>query len=90
MDTLNKIAQRAEDIYENNHKSKMEKSHFGKFIVIDVISENHYLGNTSGEALQLARNKSPNGVFHLIKVGSPGVVKTNYWGRNESNVAWSL
>ena len=65
---IQKIAEEGAKIYEKikiNHDPK-EK---GKFLAIDIDSQKVYLGNTSAEALELARQNHPNKVFYVIKIG---------------------
>jgi hypothetical protein len=38
-------------------------------VTIDIGSEKEYLGNTSAEALELARARHPNKVFYVVKIG---------------------
>ena len=84
------IAKAAEEIYTSNHKEKLEKSNFGKFAVIDVRSGKAYVGKFAEDALGDAREKAPNGVFHLIRIGSPGAFRVGYVGRQEVNWDWTL
>jgi hypothetical protein len=69
------VSQRGEDIYKNKLKSTLEPKENGRFVVIDVASEDYFLGDTILEALESARKKYPNGLFHTIKVGFQGVFK---------------
>ncbi|MFH0886670.1 MAG: hypothetical protein V1843_00735 [bacterium] len=65
---IQKIAEKGEKIYERL-KIKYEPRENGKFLAIDVDSGNEYLGNTSAEALELARSKHPNKIFYVVKIG---------------------
>ncbi len=72
-----KIAQAGEAIYRNNFKEKYETTHQGHFVVIDVRDEKAYVDESSEKALQKAREQAPYGIFHLIRIGSPGAFKAN-------------
>ena len=85
-----RIAEKAEAIYEEKYKHDMEASHEGEFVAIDVLTEQLHLGETAEQALQTAREKSPNGVFHLIRVGALGAFSSSYGWSHESPVSWSL
>ena len=64
------IVQAGERIYREKYQQQFEATHMGKFVAIDVNSEQAYLGDTPEDALFGGLNESPEGVFHLIKVGA--------------------
>ncbi len=66
------MAERGEQIYQDKYKSAFESEHLGKFVAIDVNTEQAYIGESPEDAVELARKGSPNGLFHLIKVGALG------------------
>ncbi len=72
------IAERGETIYKEKYRQKYEEEHLGKFVVIEVGSGQAYLGDTPDAAFETAREESPQGLFHLIKVGSPGAFRASY------------
>ena len=72
------------------YKSDMETNHVGEFVAIDVLGKKCYLADSPEVALQEAREKAPHGVFHLIRVGSPGVFSSSYGWGHESSVSWAL
>jgi hypothetical protein len=80
------IAERGEQIYKEKYKTAYEAEHFGKFVAIDVLSEQTYLGDSPEQAMDLARQQSPHGLFHLIKVGSPGAFRVSY--TNNATLDW--
>lgn len=65
---IQRIAEEGSKIYEEI-KSNYDPKEKGKFLAIDIESKNPYLGNTSAEALDLARQNHPNTVFYVIKIG---------------------
>ena len=85
-----KIAKAAEEIYTSNYKEKLEKSNSGEFAVIDVRSREAYVGKFAEDALGDAREKAPNGVFHLIRIGSPGAFRVGYVGQQGTSWDWTL
>lgn len=65
---IQQIAQKGAEIYEKI-KINYEPRENGKFLAIEVESENPYLGATSAEALELARQSHPDKVFYVVKIG---------------------
>ncbi len=65
---IEKIAQDGQKIYDKI-KVKYEPAHNGEFLAIETESENAYLGKTSAEAVEIAREKHPDKVFYVIKIG---------------------
>jgi hypothetical protein len=65
---IKRIAEEGTKIYESI-KVKYDPSETGKFLAIDVDSKEAYLGNTSADALVLAKKAHPNKVFYVIKIG---------------------
>jgi len=63
-------ADRAIEIYERKYKDEFEKHHKGKFVVIDVHSEEAHVHENSAGAYQEARKSAPFGLFFLLRVGS--------------------
>lgn len=85
-----KIAAAAEKIYNERYQAEYEKDHVGKFVAIDVQDGAAYLGEFPENALQRARKQAPNGVFHLIRIGSPGAFRVSYVGEHATNWNWTL
>lgn len=65
---IQKIAEDGAKIYEKI-KTNYDPKEKGKFLAIEIESEKVYLGNTSAEALELARQNHPNKVFYIVKIG---------------------
>lgn len=65
---IQKIAEEGAKIYQRI-KVKYEPQHNGKFLAIDIDSGKEYLGNTSAEAVELARQHHPDKVFYVMKIG---------------------
>jgi len=62
------IAEKGTKIYEEI-KSKYDPQEKGKFLAIEIESKNAYLGITSAEAVELARQNHPDKVFYVVKIG---------------------
>jgi hypothetical protein len=80
------IAGQGEQIYKEMYQALYEKLYPHQYVVIDVTTKKSYLGAFSEEAVNKAKSDSPEGIFHLIKVGSPAAFKVShfYAGRNRS------
>lgn len=65
---IQKIAEEGTKIYQGI-KTDFEPHQNGKFLAIDIDSQTTYIGNTSAEALELARQKHPHKVFYVVKIG---------------------
>lgn len=70
MKAINKteLATKGESIYAKL-KEKLEKDHWGKFVAIDVDSGDYFLGKSFQEADEKAREKYPNSVFYVVRIG---------------------
>lgn len=71
------IAAAGERIYEEKYRREFEGKYQGKFVAIDVLSEGAYIAEFPEDALEKAKNASPKGIFHLIRVGSTGAFKVS-------------
>lgn len=65
---IQKIAETGTKIYETI-KLKYEPAQNGKFLAIDIESKDIFLGNTSSEAVERAREAHPDKVFYVVKIG---------------------
>ncbi len=65
---IQRIAEEGAKIYEQI-KINYDPGEKGKFLAIDIDSKRAYLGNTSAEALELARQNHSNKVFYVVKIG---------------------
>ena len=72
-ENVDEFAKKGEEIYEKKLKRKLEKSHRGKIIVIDVDSGDYFWGSTGLEATRRAREKYPNKIFYAKRIGYKAV-----------------
>jgi hypothetical protein len=82
LNTLEKIVEAGEEIY-NRRRTELEREHMGHFAAVDVTAEEVYVAETSDRALEIGRNASPHGVFHLIRIGSSGAFNAGSMGHVE-------
>jgi hypothetical protein len=77
------IAEVGERIYAERYKADLERTAFGHYVAIDVLSGNGYIGEFPEQALEKARAEATNGVFHLIKIGSAGAFRVSFSSRKK-------
>lgn len=65
---LQKIAREGSKIYEQI-KQDYEPQKNGQFLAIEIEDQKVYLGKTSADALNLARNNHPGELFFVVKIG---------------------
>jgi hypothetical protein len=89
LDSPGKIAEVGERIYADRYKAELERTSLGQFVAIDVLTGKHYVAQFPEQALEKARAEATNGVFHLIRIGSPGAFKVSFnLTRNAANDFW--
>jgi hypothetical protein len=66
---VNDIAERAEKIYTERLKERLEAAHMNEYVVIEPDSGDHFQGKTISEASALARAAHPGKISHLIRIG---------------------
>lgn len=79
-------AERGEKIYHDKYKSAFEAEHYGKYVAIDIATEEAHVADSPEDAIELARETNPKGIFHLVKVGSTGAFRVSY--TSNANMDW--
>jgi hypothetical protein len=69
------IAAKGAEIYERKYRSEFEREHQGQFVAIDIGTERAFLADFPEEALSVAKQAAPAGIFFLLRVGSSGAFK---------------
>lgn len=72
------IGEKGDEIYSRRYKAELEATSKGKFVVVELNSEEMFLGETPEKAIEEAGKRRPGGKFHLIRVGSPGAFRVSY------------
>lgn len=65
------VVEKAKEIYESQLQGDLEKSSFGKYVAIEPLSGDHFVGDTFDEAVNAAIDKHPTRLTHTIRVGYP-------------------
>ncbi|MCH8317720.1 MAG: hypothetical protein IIA88_04380 [Bacteroidetes bacterium] len=66
------MSEKGEEIYKKI-KDKMEREHKAEFIAIDIDSGDYFLGKSLLEADRTTREKYPDNVFYVIRIGRRAV-----------------
>ena len=73
------ISEAGEKIYKERYQEEHEKLHLGRFAAIDVLSEKIVVADSPESAILEAQKTAPGGLFHLIKIGSPGAFRVSHF-----------
>lgn len=84
--SLRYLTKLGEDFYFDELKDKLEKSDWGKYVVIEAESKKYFIDSDLLEALSQAEEALPNKFFTIIKIGSLHPSATNY--RRNIEHAW--
>lgn len=76
--SLKEIVARAKEIYARKYQKQFEEQLSGKYVAIDVESEEAYVGDTEMEAFENAKAAFPDRLFHLIKIGEPNAFRMRF------------
>ena len=82
--TPEQVAGKGEQFYQEQLKKKLEPKHRGSFVAIEVNSGTYFIGSSLLEALQKARAKYPDRLFHTIRIGYEGVFKMGSYAKHLS------
>jgi hypothetical protein len=67
-----KLSTRGKEIYERI-REELEPEHKGKIVAIEVDSGDYFLGENVIEATNKGREKHPDKVFYVVRIGFPSV-----------------
>jgi hypothetical protein len=63
------VAQEARRIYQEQFCDILETTHMHRFVAIEPVSGDYFLGNTLSEAVVASREKYPDRLAHALRVG---------------------
>ena len=66
---LEDLVHRAELLYEQKLKAKLESTHADEFVAIEPVSGEFFLGHTLSEAVAAAQRANPNQLVHTLRIG---------------------
>lgn len=67
------IAARAREIYDRDIRARVEPTHLGKYLVVDILTGGYEIDEDELTVMKRAASKFPQGVFHLIRIGHRAV-----------------
>lgn len=67
--TAEEIARRGEEIYERDIREKVESSHEGDFLVVDVTTGDYEVDADDVAASDRALGKNPDALLYFMRVG---------------------
>lgn len=62
------LVNKAKEIY-NSLKGELEPAQNGRYIVIEVESHRHFIGDTKDEAMEMARREFPHILLFVRRIG---------------------
>lgn len=65
------IAEKARGIYKSRLQTDMEQTDFGRYVSIEPLSGEYFLGDTFDDAVNAAIDKYPTRLTHTIRIGHP-------------------
>lgn len=82
------IVEAGEKIYAERYKLDYEQKFGGKFVAIDVLTGEATVADFPEDALEAGRKKNATGLFHLIKIGSPGAFRVSSFSPENARSNW--
>lgn len=73
--SMEEIATRGREIYDKRLRQQLEPENIGKFLVIDIETEEYELDEDGDAASLRARKKKPDGIRYGMRIGHRA------WGR---------
>ena len=71
---IDNFVRRAEEIYSGQLRALLEPDHLNEFVAIEPESGDYFLGATLSEASRAARQKYPDRLTHVMRVGHSAAV----------------
>lgn len=68
------IAQRAQALYEQGLRRRLEQTDFNRYVAIEPDSGDFYLGDSLSEAIFAARKAHPESISFAIRIGHDSAV----------------
>jgi hypothetical protein len=65
------IATRAEKLYEQEIRAKVEAGNVGKYLAVDIETGDYVVDEDEMNVIKRAMEKHPGGAFHLLRIGYP-------------------
>lgn len=73
------IAERGEAIYREKYQADFEKTNVGKFVAVNVNDGKATVAATAEDAIRIALERDPSGLFHLMRVGHHAAFEAGWY-----------
>jgi hypothetical protein len=73
------IAERGEAIYREKYQADFEKTNAGKFVAVNVNDGKATVAATAEDAIRIALERDPSGLFHLMRVGHDAAFEAGWY-----------
>lgn len=73
--TPDEIARRGKEVYERQIRSKVERDHYGQFLVVDIATGQYEVDRDHLTAARRARAKNPGAALFALRVGFPALAR---------------
>ena len=73
------IAEHGEAIYKEKYQAEFERTRRGEFVAVNVKSGEATVADTAEDAVRVALEKDPKGLFHLIRVGHKAALEAGWY-----------
>lgn len=67
--------EKGKEIYETKIKHLVDPQEKGKFLVLDITTEEYVIGPDLGYATQELRERCPDAILHTVRIGYSAVYK---------------
>ncbi len=84
------IAAAGRAIYAEKYKDHYEEAYPDQFVAINLRTERAYVAHHPEDALCQAKDDDPEGLFHLIKIGSTGAFKVSYTSLTPAGLSFGV
>ena len=75
---IEELAKNGEEIYQKKLKSQLEPEKNGKYVAIEIMSSQYFIGETKEEALDSAQKSFPDTIFFVRRIGELEKVSSKY------------
>jgi hypothetical protein len=72
------VARLGSEIYERSVRSALDSEDEGKFVAIDILTENYEIDNDDFTAVMHLRNRQPNAEIWLGCIGQPAAYRMRF------------
>jgi hypothetical protein len=73
--TSKEIVQRGQALYDQQIRAKVETSHKGEFLVLDIDTGEYEIDSNEVAALKRTKAKNPGAALYILRVGYPAAYR---------------